>query len=321
MIATGMLRPIKAGVLVLAVGGSILGSSGPAAANHGSPVDAEMCGTVITASTTLQHNVGPCTGDGLIVGADNITLNLNGFTVSGLPGVPQPDGTGAGVLIDNRTGVTVTNGTITEFDGGVEIIRGPLNTTTGRYVGSHVVTNLKISDNVGSLVSRWGEGVGTWRSDGNTISGNTMHRNGPYGGVGLYFEADPDPRFVDEGSNGNTVENNTISDDQLVAADQQIGIRVEPGSSNNIVRNNRVSGSKVDGIAVFADAVNNTLSSNTVTANGRDGIRLWKDAKDNTVSGNDSRGNVKFDLFEDNPCFTNTWEINTYVSKNLSCLD
>ncbi len=33
---------------------------------------------MITANVTLDADVGPCTGPGLIVGADNITLNLGG---------------------------------------------------------------------------------------------------------------------------------------------------------------------------------------------------------------------------------------------------
>ncbi len=39
----------------------------------------------------------------IIVGADNITLNLNGHTISGTPG--PGDGNAAGVRVPNRTGV------------------------------------------------------------------------------------------------------------------------------------------------------------------------------------------------------------------------
>src|SRR5215210_9323889 len=47
------------------------------------------CGSLITTDTTLDSDVGPCVGDGLIVAADDITLDLGGHTVSGT-------GTGAG---------------------------------------------------------------------------------------------------------------------------------------------------------------------------------------------------------------------------------
>jgi hypothetical protein len=46
------------------------------------------CGDVITTSITLTADVGPCIGtDGLVVGADGITINLNGHRVIGDPNV------------------------------------------------------------------------------------------------------------------------------------------------------------------------------------------------------------------------------------------
>ncbi|HVL98011.1 MAG TPA: carboxypeptidase regulatory-like domain-containing protein, partial [Egibacteraceae bacterium] len=77
--------------------------------------DPLRCGDVITEDTTLEADLGPCPDNGLIVGADNVTLDLGGHTIFGTDAV----GDGAGVLIDNRTGVTVRNGTIRGFDGGV----------------------------------------------------------------------------------------------------------------------------------------------------------------------------------------------------------
>jgi hypothetical protein len=44
------------------------------------------CGEVITQSgteVTLDSDVGPCTTDGIIIRANNVTLNLNGFDVFG----------------------------------------------------------------------------------------------------------------------------------------------------------------------------------------------------------------------------------------------
>ena len=40
-------------------------------------------GQVITQSTTVHGDVGACPGDGLIVAADGIVLDLNGHEVSG----------------------------------------------------------------------------------------------------------------------------------------------------------------------------------------------------------------------------------------------
>ena len=66
------------------------------------------CGDTLTSDTTLTANLA-CSGTALVVGADGITIDLNGYTISG-------DGTGLG--IDNTGGydnVTIKNGTITGF--------------------------------------------------------------------------------------------------------------------------------------------------------------------------------------------------------------
>src|SRR5687767_4830579 len=72
------------------------------------------CGTVVTTDLTLTSDLGPCTGDALIAGADDITIDLGGYTISGT-------GTGAGVRVAQRSGVTVTKGTIQGFHTGVQL--------------------------------------------------------------------------------------------------------------------------------------------------------------------------------------------------------
>src|SRR5918998_5929404 len=71
---------------------------------------APSCGAVVMKSTTLRANLTNCPGDGLVIGADNLTLDLGGHTI---------DGTGAtgsvGVLLMARHGVTVKRGRIKEF--------------------------------------------------------------------------------------------------------------------------------------------------------------------------------------------------------------
>src|SRR3954468_9415828 len=41
------------------------------------------CGDVITSNTTLRADLRDCPGDGLVIGADGITLDLNGHTIGG----------------------------------------------------------------------------------------------------------------------------------------------------------------------------------------------------------------------------------------------
>ncbi|MDP9419827.1 MAG: hypothetical protein M3P53_06730 [Actinomycetota bacterium] len=87
-------RAVGAGAtLALLLGSSTL--VGTATADH------VGCGAVITANVTLDADVGPCTGTGLIVGADNLTLNLGGHRVFATAGT----GEGAGILLEDRQSV------------------------------------------------------------------------------------------------------------------------------------------------------------------------------------------------------------------------
>src|SRR5438132_11034588 len=69
------------------------------------------CGDVITQSTTLDSDLN-CSGTGILIGADNVTLDLSGHTVAG-------DGGRLGQIgIANTEGhdhVVVKNGAVTGF--------------------------------------------------------------------------------------------------------------------------------------------------------------------------------------------------------------
>lgn len=69
------------------------------------------CGDTVTSSYTLTGNLS-CTnaGNALNVGANDITIDLGGYTIDG-----NDTNTVVGVYVLNYTGVTVQNGTITDF--------------------------------------------------------------------------------------------------------------------------------------------------------------------------------------------------------------
>ena len=58
------------------------------------------CGDTITHSLTLRDDLRDCAADGLIIGADHITLDLNGHTIDGDAVVGGDD---TGVRLDGRT--------------------------------------------------------------------------------------------------------------------------------------------------------------------------------------------------------------------------
>lgn len=266
------------------------------------------CGTVITQDTTLDSNVGPCADGGVTIATDNVTLDLNGFTIFGVAGVP---GDGVGVLVDGRTGVTVTNGTVRDFDGGIALEGGSGNT----------VSKVKALNNVGSgLISDYGDGIALNGSNNNTVIDSQASGNGPYDGIGMF-----------NGSSGNLIKRNLVTDNNLpnTAAPpvghhsggtvEDDGIRVEPNSNNNSIINNTVLRNGLDGIALFPRTSGNKVNDNVVEGNGfhdvthrkGDGIRLFggsstvPGSSNNFVENNAVRNNAAHGIFVGNFAVTN----------------
>jgi hypothetical protein len=304
------------------------------------------CGDVLTADTRLDADVGPCSDGGLILGADRITLDLNGHAVFGTKeGVD-----GVGIRIVGRTGVTVTNGAISFFDAGVYIESG----------GNNEVSRINVHDNVSSMLNgrspertaSFGDGI-VLNSDNNVIRDNSVVHNGPNDGIGV---------FANSGWNlvrGNVVTDNNVSAGRGTTFDD--GIRLESGAHDNLVVRNVVRRNGRTGIAVFAYGGGNVVRANVVKANGRsrendpgpsgpgfgirvdagaagtvvqnnkvfansaDGIRV--DGQSNQIVGNrtgangaDGRG---YDLYDSNtspPCDHNAWSANTFDSAFPDCV-
>jgi len=213
------------------------------------------CGDVITVSTTLTEDIGPCAENGVIIGADNIILNLNGHKIFGEPGLG--DGTAAGVGLPGRTGVTVTGsrsgsvalgGTVSNFDAGIVVNGGSANT----------IENLNVRDNLSPAptdefevpTAELGDGILVLKSAANRITNNIVTNNGIYDGIGVFGL----------GSNSNLVTGNIVQDTVGVLGNRSAsgtGILInhffdqEPGTGivisansaeRNIVRRNFGSG-------------------------------------------------------------------------------
>lgn len=252
------------------------------------------CGQTVTQSTVLDADVGPCPAgaNGIIVGADNITLDLNGHKLLGTPNVLND---GAGVYVFRRTGVTVKNGSVQDFDCGVAVEGGSGNTVTG----------ILARDNIGAVnVTRCGEGIAVLSSPNNRVAGNEVVHNGPFGGIGVYTRNDSEHARTTSGvSRDNLIDSNQVVDNNLprsAAINDSDGIRIETLSVFNIISNNSVTGSGLDGISLFSFAPDNTVKFNTVQNNGflnpfrrrGDGIRVFGASDRTTVVGNRATGNA-----------------------------
>jgi parallel beta-helix repeat protein len=152
-------------------------NAAPAAASH------VGCGDTITQDTTLDSDL-TCPGDGLVIGAHGVTLDLGGHTISGAGA-----GGSAGVRVQGSQEVTIRRGTIRGFE--VGILAEPAdglavrrlaitNNVTGIVIDISfdvVVRNNVIADN---------SGLGLWVLDSVAVRvrGNDVLRNG---GDGIHF--------------------------------------------------------------------------------------------------------------------------------------
>lgn len=317
------------------------------------------CGQEITEDTTLDSDLVCAGGPALVVAADNVTLDLGGYTVSASA---DTVGSGPGIVLQGVTGVTVRKGTVQNFGAAVVIAGG----------GNNVVQNLTCQDNVGSVGGDFGDGIVVDNSSENRIEGNTVRRNGPYSGISLLGE-----------SRHNQVLDNIVSDNNMLhlgdpsAGRQAMGIRMEgPKADHNTVSGNTVTGSGADGIVVLPtcipgsepecagsppnqhNLITNNISNDNGTSGRGDGIRLFTVANpvapahttirenvadenqtngiaidaagnnnpgptENRVIGNSAHGNGAYDGFDGNVnprCDANVWEGNDFGSVNQRCV-
>lgn len=192
-----------------------------------------QCGDVITSDTLLANDLD-CTGNALIIGADNVRLDLGGRTLSG-PGRgpyiwPNRALSSVGVHAKGRENVWIGNGTVARFGTGVlmdNTTGSEVNglTATGSFYGIYLVdaTENVLADN---MVSRNTYGIHLQSSSrnvavGNDSSGNLYQSPGGYG-INLF------------GSHDNEIKDN------IMRANENQGIWTIQSRGNAIYRNDLV---------------------------------------------------------------------------------
>jgi parallel beta-helix repeat protein len=80
--------------------------------------------------------------------------------------------------------------------------------------------------------------------------------------------------------------------------------------SRNLIRHNNV-----DGIEI-ASSNDNMVIGNTATDNGRWRIALKNGSSRNVIMSNIAKGNIQYDLFDDQTGTGNVWKLNSYNTKN-----
>jgi parallel beta-helix repeat protein len=275
---TSSVRQLAA---VLAIG--VLLALASAANAQAAPV---TCGQTITHDTTLTVDLTNCPGDGLVIGADNITLNLNRHTIDGtvtqLPACDGPPFGSDGIRAGGYDGLTIENGTVQQFTLGIE------GGAEGEGVANSDLHGLVVRDNRFGGISF---GSNQLLNNHNRIVGNETYGNGC--GAGIFLNNADGNRVAHNRSHDNQsgigvcCSPNDVIEDNVVAHNSDTGIALYFGNhSHNVVRHNSVSAS-ADGIFVaFADGSQDNVVTDNHSYNNTNGAVTLEDATGNQIAGN-----------------------------------
>ena len=304
--------------LVVVAGGCLLVGLGTA----GAGVPTVHCGATLTKSTTLTADLVHCPGTGLVIGADGITVNLGGHTISGT------NATGSeGIADDGHARVKILGGKVTDFRVNGVGIRGAQGSVVrdvtirrigdGGLEGEPVSAGIALSDSAGSQVTGndvsndvaafQSDGVDVLNSPRAVVKGNRLSHNN---WDGLVLIASPGGQVIsneldDNGNNGTEI--NGGCDFALVIANSAdgntngFGAGIVLGSA----RGARVVGNSARGDDTgffFFDLHDSLISMNNASGN-REGLDLAGGqfgSDHNQVVGNNASRNASagIGLFE-----------------------
>jgi large repetitive protein len=245
------------------------------------------CGDTITADTTLHQSLVNCANNGIVIGANGVTLNLNGHRIDGdgTPAAgcdPETEFCDIGVVNDGHDGVTVKHGSVREFLYGVFVGRARHNRVLGISSSKNFFFGFYVAGSARSLVRNSsgsrnpapeGDGLGLFGSHRVRIVHSSFRRNG----LGIHVAFD---------STHNLIRRNRLSRNAdfaiLVEADRNrirrnrcvrnsACVLVAQGNANVIARNRVLRGES--GLAVERGRAN-VIARNIIRRTRRAGIYL-----------------------------------------------
>lgn len=256
-----------------------------AAATAGGAGTVVTCGQTLLASTRLANDLVDCPGDGLVIGAANLTVDLAGHTIDGMNAAGSN-----GVADDGHRGARVENGTIKDFFvSGVHLRNAPDSSVANlrvlrigaggvqgdasagvlvQYSAHSSVTGSTVTNDVAAYQS---DGVDVMFSPGTLVARNRLSRNA---WDGMFVLESPKSLVVD-----NKLDHNVNH-----------GLEVNTGSDAIRVTGNHTWANAVNGIVVGA-LTRAVVSDNILTGNGNAGL-VFFDLRDSTISGNTASGNA-----------------------------
>ena len=233
-----------------------------------SPAHAALeCGDTITTDRTLHRDLEcELDGNGLRIDGDDVTLDLNGHTISN---DPQDDG--SGILVGQSDGVRVVGGKVRGFNIGVNVGESTdvtvkdvnIRRAKGSGLFAAFANHVRFLEN--TVRGPSANGVTTQDStDHIKIAGNDLS------GVGIAIDGDDHKVIGNEisspvgdgiavlGGGGTELERNGITD-----AEEGAGIALNPAAGEVRVDENTVGGAEFGGIVTSAGAGPATIVHNS----------------------------------------------------------
>jgi parallel beta-helix repeat protein len=266
------------------------------------------CGQVLTRSTRLRRDLGPCPDMGLVLGADDITLDCDGHRIYSVTGA------NIGVKAQDRAGLHIEDCRIDGFGSSVE-----LRDTLGSYVEDNRLESLDVVAGVGDTVRDNRIGPRSAFVSGAAIRFVDNELSGPdavliIGGIGVRVSENEihgsvelitgpghrlDGNDIDggyvlvEGVSGGRIEDNTLRNGYQ-------GFSVLD-SSNNRFEDNTVEDTEDFGFLLWGGigSGHNLLRDNEADDNDTVGIWLWYGANGNVLDHNEACDNGDVDFRDD----------------------
>jgi nitrous oxidase accessory protein NosD len=298
-------------------------SAGHASAGH------VGCGDTITADTTLDSDLIDCPNNGVLIGADDITLDLNGHVIDGdgTPAAgcdPDTEFCDAGVVNDGHDGVTVMHGSVREFEDGMLILRTRQNRVLGVSSSTNQFSGILLdhcarclvrkSSGSGSITPEGGTGIYLFASHDVRILESSFRDNGDRG-MGIYDSAHNLIKgslsrgnfslgiFFKRSDRNQVRRNRSVRDPfgivvdngnrNVIARNRSFkdgrGVGIDKGRGNVVARN-VVTRARKEGIYLGVfGGGNNTVRRNRVTGSGGSGFRVNKEDHHSLLKRNRAR--------------------------------
>lgn len=239
------------------------------------PLVTLVCGAQISSDVRLNNDL-VCAGNALLVGGDDITIDLNGHTLAG-------NGTGSGITVSPSHRVTIFGGSVRGFQSGIFVngstdvlIRDNDFTATNQAVllqatTSSVIKHNTVTENLlrGFMIR---PNLSGGLSTNNVVLGNLIIDTP----TGIFLIRQP----------GNTIQNNTVIGATVAGIDLSEGTGEV---SDNIVRANHFVGGDA-GVRFTSGWIRNTFVGNRIEGYvcGFRGPMAGNTFNGNVLSGNTS---------------------------------